>query len=128
MSNKAANWLISAKYDLKTAEHMLATRRHIYTVFMCHLAIEKILKARVQSATSRIPPKTHNLRYLLELSNTRLPDDMLEFVSMLSDVSIVTRYPEDFKKLLKVYTRKVASGYLKTTKKVFKWIEKQYQV
>lgn len=62
------------------------------------------------------------------MSNTHLPDDMLEFVSKLSDVSIVTRYPEDFKKLVKVYTRKVASDYMKTTKKVFKWIEKLFRV
>jgi len=83
---------------------MFVTGRYIYTIFMCHLVIEKLLKARSQLKNNKMPPKTHNLRYLLDLSRTQLSDDMLEFVSKLSDVSIVTRYPEDFKKLIKVYT------------------------
>lgn len=105
MNKQIVNWLASAKYDLKTASRMFDTGRYIYTIFMCHLAIEKLLKAKSQLKTNKMPPKTHNLRYLLDLSKTQLPDDMLEFVSKLSDVSIVTRYPEDFRKLLRVYTK-----------------------
>ena len=116
MNKQVENWVASAQYDLKTAEHMFVTGRYIYTIFMCHLAIEKVLKAKVHKKTNKTPPRTHNLRYLLEISKTDLPDNSLEFVSKLSDVSIVTRYPEDFKKLLKVYTKKVAQNYLKTAK------------
>lgn len=43
MRNRTDNWLLSAKYDVDTAEHMLSAGRYIYTVFMCHLAIEKAL-------------------------------------------------------------------------------------
>jgi len=35
------NWIDTANYDLKTAEAMLKSRRYIYVVFMCHLAVEK---------------------------------------------------------------------------------------
>ena len=126
MSKQVENWIASAQYDLKTADHMFTTHRYIYTIFMCHLAIEKLLKAKVQKNTKKIPPRTHNLRYLVEISKTTLPDQSLEFISKLSDVSIVTRYPEDFNKLLKVYTKKVAHEYLKLTKKVFIWIKKSF--
>ena len=117
MNKQVENWIASAQYDLKTAEHMFNTHRYIYTIFMCHLAIEKLLKAKVQKNIKKTPPRTHNLRYLVEISKTTLPDQLLEFVSKLSDVSIVTRYPEDFTQLLKVYTKKVAHEYLKTAKK-----------
>lgn len=126
MNKQVENWIVSAQYDLKTADRMFTTGRYIYTIFMCHLAIEKLLKAKVHIKTNKIPPKTHNLRYLLELSETSLPDNMLEFASKLSDVSIVTRYPEDFNKLLKDYTKKAAQEYLKITKKVFAWIKKSF--
>ena len=38
-------WLCQAEYDLETAKSLYRSRRYIYTVFMCHLAIEKALKA-----------------------------------------------------------------------------------
>ena len=38
-------WLAQASYDLDTAEAMFKTGRYIYCVFMCHLSIEKALKA-----------------------------------------------------------------------------------
>ncbi|MGE5443763.1 MAG: HEPN domain-containing protein [Ignavibacteriales bacterium] len=68
MKKGVKNWLESAQYDLETAEHMLKTGRYIYTVFMCHLALEQVLKAKVEEVTGRTPPRTHDLGYLMELA------------------------------------------------------------
>lgn len=122
MNPQVKNWLDTALYDLETAEQMYATGRYIYTVFLCHLALEKILKAKVQEATGMLPPKTHNLRYLLKLSGVEMPDDMFEFLSMLSDVSIPTGYPDDFAQLVQAYSGPVARKYADKTKEVFAWI------
>ena len=73
MKKEVKNWFSSAQYDLETAEQMFNTGRYIYTIFMCHLAIEKLLKAKVQEITGKTPPKTHNLRYLIKLSNIEPP-------------------------------------------------------
>jgi len=123
MKKEVKNWLDSACYDLETAEHMFNTGRYIYTIFMCQLAIEKILKAKVQEITDKTPPRTHNLRYLMKLSDLEPNEETFEFISKLSDVSIVTRYPEDFEELQRAYDQKVAQRYLKETKKVFQWIK-----
>lgn len=37
-------WMKQADYDFKTAVAMCESKRYIYTVFMCHLSIEKALK------------------------------------------------------------------------------------
>ena len=103
MKKEVKNWLDSACYDIETAEHMFNTGRYIYTIFMCQLAIEKILKAKVQEITDKMPPRTHNLRYLIKLSDLEPNEETFEFISKLSDVSIVTRYPEDFEELQRVY-------------------------
>lgn len=123
MKKEVKNWLDSACYDLETAEHMFNTGRYIYTIFMCQLAIEKILKAKVQEITDKTPPRTHNLRYLMKLSDLEPNEETFEFISKLSDVSIVTRYPEDFEELQRAYDQKAAQRYLKETKKVFQWIK-----
>lgn len=62
MRSDTKNWMLSSEYDLETARHMFKTGRYIYVIFMCHLAIEKMLKAIVTEETRKIPPKIHNLK------------------------------------------------------------------
>ncbi|MEA2005564.1 MAG: HEPN domain-containing protein [Acidobacteriota bacterium] len=124
MKKEVKNWLDSARYDLETAEHILKAGRYVYTIFMCHLAIEKVLKAKVEEITGKTPPKVHNLRYLAKLSGLEPPEEMLNFLSKLSEVSIPTRYPEDFIQLKRTYTKKLAQDYLRQTKEAFEWIKK----
>ncbi|MFQ6083165.1 MAG: HEPN domain-containing protein [Candidatus Aminicenantia bacterium] len=127
MKKEIKNWVDSAKYDFETAEHMFNAGRYIYTIFMCHLALEKILKAKVEEITGKTPPKTHNLRYLIKLSGLEPPEDIFNFLSKLSDVSIPTRYPEDFGELLESYDQKAAKNYLIQTKEAFEWIKKSFK-
>jgi hypothetical protein len=48
MLKETKNWIESSDYDVQTAVHMQQTGRFIYVIFMCHMAIEKFLKAIVQ--------------------------------------------------------------------------------
>ena len=48
MDEKIRYWVDISEYDLATAEAMLTTGRYLYVGFMCHQAIEKILKAHYQ--------------------------------------------------------------------------------
>ena len=54
-------WFRQADYDLETAEAMFKAGRYIYTVFMCHLSIEKALKGLYAKRFRKDPPKIHNL-------------------------------------------------------------------
>ena len=118
MRKDTENFIVSAAYDLSTAGHMIETGRYIYVIFMCHLSIEKVLKAVVAEITDKSPPKTHNLLYLTKLAEVNFPDKFFEFVSKINNVSIVTRYPEDFSKLIDVYPEHIAKEYFEQTKEV----------
>lgn len=124
MKKEVKNWLDSAQYDLETAEHMFNSGRFIYTVFMCHLALEKVLKAKVEEITTRIPPKTHDLEYLVELARLSPDKDTEHFMVEISNLSVVTRYPSDFKRMLKDFSRERVESILIKAKEVFKWIKK----
>lgn len=113
----------SAEYDLQTAESMLKSGRYIYVVFMCHLSIEKMLKAIVAEVTKQIPPKTHNLIYLIKLGEINLPQGLFDFVTKINNASIVTRYPEDFQKLLDVYPEDVVEKYFVQAKEVIQCLK-----
>jgi HEPN domain-containing protein len=128
MKKGVKNWLDSAQYDLGTAEHMFKTGRYIYTVFMCHLALEKVLKAKVEEVTDRAAPKTHDLEYLVELAKLSPDEDTERFIVEVTNLSIVTRYPRDFQRILKDFSQKRAGFILTKTKEVFQWIGKSIKL
>jgi HEPN domain-containing protein len=66
MSDKHHEWLKQADYDMDTADAMFTSGRYLYAVFMCHLSIEKSLKGLYSKELAEVPPKTHNLIYLLK--------------------------------------------------------------
>lgn len=122
MTREIENWLNSAAYDLGAAADMLKAGRYLYTVFLCHLAVEKTLKAKVREATGKTPPKTHDLIALLRTSGLRPPSELLDFLGRLSGAGVATRYPEDLSEADKLYTEATAAEYLQRTEEVIRWI------
>jgi HEPN domain-containing protein len=123
MRKETENWFRMSEYDLVTAEKMLETGRYVYVVFMCHLAIEKSIKAVITEQTSKLPPKSHDLIYLLGKAGIKLPPEKLDFVGKISNAGILTRYPEDLERLVESYPEEVVFEYLKQTREVTEWIK-----
>ncbi len=121
MAKKSKEWLKQADYDLETADLMFQNGRYFYAVFMSHLAIEKAIKGLYQERLNLLPPKTHNLIYLLQKMEVVPPEDMGRFLVKLNQASVVTRYPEDLARLQQDYTRPVVAKLLKKTREALKW-------
>lgn len=90
MSKTPQEWFKQAAYDIKSAEVMFNNKRHIYAVFLCHLSIEKALKGLYLQELDKMPPKSHNLVFLLEKIKKELPVDLYDFIFTLNGVSIPT--------------------------------------
>lgn len=90
---------------------------------MCHLGLEKALKAKVEEITGRTPPKTHDLEYLVGLTGLSPDNDMEKFIVEISNLSVVTRYPSDFQRILRDFSRKRAELILIKAREVFQWIK-----
>lgn len=123
MRSDTSNWVALAEYDIETARHLLKTGRYLYVVFMCHLALEKMLKAHVTEVTQAVPAKSHDLIYLMKKSNLTLPQSYLEFLGKINSASIPTRYPEDLQQAVKEYPKPVARDYLQETQEVPEWLK-----
>jgi HEPN domain-containing protein len=125
MKKTTANWLATADYDLQTAEAMLKSKRYLYVIFMCHLALEKMLKALWAEGRPEYPPRTHDLLLLVRKLDLALPKRDLRFLGLVADASVPTRYPEDLKGLVKEYPRRTAASFLQRTRRVMKWLRCQ---
>ncbi|MDD5674614.1 MAG: HEPN domain-containing protein [Chitinivibrionales bacterium] len=125
MNKHTENWLIQASYDFDTARALRQSGRNVYTVHMCHLAIEKALKGLLFEVTAEVPPKTHSLVLLVNKSGKKPDEKIGKFLLQLNDASVSTRYPEDFSQLLATYTDLLTDSIIIQTEEVLKWIKKQ---
>jgi len=115
-------------YDLATAQQMFKAGRYVYVIFMCHLAVEKSLKAVIFAKTKKLPPKTHDLIYLINLGDIKLASDLLDFVGIINNAGVMTRYPEDLSNLIANYPKEIVKEYLTKTTKVIKCIKQDVKL
>lgn len=120
-----AEWLKQAEYDMDTAVSMFKTSRFIYAVFMCHLAIEKVIKGIYSEELKKDPPKTHDLVYLSELTNLDLAEDLAKFLDSLNGLSIPTRYPDELDKIICQYSSKRTEEIINKTKKLMQCLKEK---
>lgn len=104
---------------------MLETGRRIYVVFMCHMALEKMLKAHVTEVTQTIPAKSHDLIYLVKKSGLTVPSAHLEFIGKINNASVPTRYPDDLQRTLSEYTGPVVREYWQRTEEALTWLKQE---
>ncbi len=126
MDKRTAEWLKQADYDIATAEFMTDGGRYFYAVFMCHLATEKALKGLYLHRLQEIPPKTHNLVYLLNKAGLKPDARQSGVIAILNEANITTRYPDDIDSLQSKYTQEIASEILMGTKEILAWIKAQF--
>lgn len=125
MNDKMTYWVEMSDYDFDTANAMLETRRYLYVGFMCHQAIEKILKAYWSKELEEPPLKTHSLSRLTE--KTGLDKDMteqqLDFIDELEPLNIEARYPSYKERLMKSLNFDRCKELLKNTDELRSWIK-----
>lgn len=127
MSDKTTYWIDLSDYDMETANAMLRTKRYLYVGFMCHQAIEKILKAYWTKKTNELPPYTHSLSKLAEKTglHLELSEKQFEIIDMLEPLNIEARYPSYKERLLQALTEKKCTQIIEQTNELRLWIKRK---
>jgi HEPN domain-containing protein len=116
-------WMEQAEYDLGSGKAMLDAGRNIYCVFMCHLSIEKALKALYLEVSGKNPPKVHSLVYFAQSIKLDLSEEYRDFIEKLDEVSVPVRYPEELSKMLKDYDRTRTKNIYLKSKEILEWLK-----
>jgi len=122
---KYEEWFFQSDYDLETAYQMLLSGRNIYCIFMCHLSLEKALKGLFIKRINEFPPKLHDLIYFVNRISLSLEDTNLNFLMWLNRMGIITRYPEDLRNMITLFTQEQTSNAYEQTKIIQQWIKQQ---
>ena len=94
VQKKNKYWLQQSDSDRETAELLLKNGRILHSLFFCHLAIEKAIKAIVVVSTEDFAPKSHNLFFLTEKAKLLLPDEFETLCGTLMKYQLEGRYPD----------------------------------
>ena len=112
-------WVGVSKEDLITAELLINNNRLLHGLFWCHLTIEKLIKAIVVKETNQVPPKSHNLIWLLDKTDIMLSKEQEMLIGKLMVYQLEGRYPEHFPSPpLKIEAYEI----LEATKTFHKWL------
>lgn len=125
MKKVIQEWIEIAEYDLRTAEAMLRTGRYLYVTFMCQQAVEKILKALYVQHRGEIPPRTHNLLYVLDVLKLDIDEKEKVWLAQLNQFYLESRYPGERMALARAVDKKKAADILKQTKEIWKCLKQQ---
>lgn len=106
----SAFWQQGSDEAWKTVEVLLEKERYAHALYFCHLAPEKLLKARYVERCRKPAPPTHDLVWLLEQSGITFTDEDRGTLAEIAKFNIAGRY-EDYK--LDLHHR-ATSGYTKT--------------
>jgi HEPN domain-containing protein len=95
---------------------------------MCHLALEKFLKALIIEKTQETPPRTHNLLMLLNMAAIEMPIELKEFLVTINMMSVTTRYPENLAKTIQEYNSDLVGDYLLKTEETLQCLKKKLTI
>ena len=82
-------WVDTAEYDWAGADVAFKAGRYLHCLFWAHLVLEKLAKAHwVKTHQDNIPPKIHNIVWILEQSNVDLGKERMDFLKKFNDFQL----------------------------------------
>ncbi len=117
------HWIEQAEDDWKAVNTLFSGHNFLQSLFFVHLVIEKICKAVwIFSNDANIPPRTHNLVYILSQTSVSVPDDINEFLLSLNRFQMEGRYPEHIDKMRKICTPEFTTGIINKANETKIWL------
>ena len=112
-------WIDTAQYDWTGAESAFHTKNYMHCLFWAHLVLEKLAKAHwVKNHAENIPPKVHNVVWLLEQSNIDLGEETMNFLGDFNDFQLSGRYPDYTNNIYKMCTKEFTFEQLGKIKEI----------
>jgi HEPN domain-containing protein len=116
-------WATLAQYDIETARAMYDSARYPYALFMCHSALEKILKALVVRESGEHADYTHNLPALAnDITGIQFTDDQKKLLTQVNQFNMKARYPEWQLTFYKQATKEFTTDYMTRVNELYIWL------
>jgi HEPN domain-containing protein len=116
------HWLQSADDNYRSMQNMFASGEFVWSLFVGHLCIEKLLKACYVKSVDTAVPRIHDLYKLADrcgLDMTEEQKDALQYVGLFN---IETRYEEYKREFYQKCTKVFAEKNIATIEELRAWL------
>lgn len=117
-------WQEGADDAMATAQSLMDARRYHHALFFSHLAIEKMLKARIVVVTKEPPLPIHDLLRLADKSRLIVSDEHKSWLREIDKFNIAARYDDYKRKFYKKATAAFAILWIGRAKELLIWLQK----
>lgn len=120
-------WIDLSNNDFLVANTLLKNGHNLYTGFMCHQAVEKLLKGYYVKIKGDTPPFKHDLEYLAQQSGlyNLLNEKHVMFIEELNPLNIEARYPDYKSKITQYLTNEKIQDLFEKTRELLQWIKEK---
>lgn len=124
MSKNYKYWESEAEKDLKSAMNILNSGEFHWSLFIGHLALEKLLKSLYTKRQDDTPPFIHNLVRLADLCEIDLNNEQRLALLEINTFNLNARYDEYKNEFYHRANKEYAEKWIKIIEELFQWIKK----
>ena len=116
----------SSEKDWKMAQKLFKSKDYAYSLFFCHLTLEKLLKCIIVAKTDKAAPYIHDLVKLAQAADIK-PDKNTEGVlKEITTFNIAGRYDDEKQSFYKKCTKSYTEKYFNLSGGIYLWLKKDY--
>jgi HEPN domain-containing protein len=103
-------------------QSLFKLKHYAHALFLCHLVLEKVLKALVLKRTQQLAPQIHDLRRLAEKAGLDFTEEQRKELDIISTFNIRARYDDTKRTFYQKATQAYATRYLKIIEELYTWL------
>lgn len=116
------HWQISAEDNFRSMLNMFKSGEYVWSLFVGHLCIEKMLKACYVKSVDVTVPRIHDLFKLADRCGLEMTEEQKDALQYVNLFNIEARYEEYKREFYKKCTRAFAEKNIATIEELRAWL------
>ena len=125
IQNIVNHWISNSDKDFETMNHLFETKDFHWSLFIGHLVVEKLLKAKITKETNNHPPLSHDLRRLAKLTGLNFNEIHLLWLDTITSFNLNARYDNYKQEFYLKCTPAFTSVWIKNINELRLWIKER---
>jgi HEPN domain-containing protein len=117
------HWIETSDEDFKTMLSLFDSKSYVWSLFLGHISIEKLLKAYYISKNKKHAPFTYNLYRLAELNELELTDEYSDWLDKITSFHLNARYEDYKREFYSLCTVDFTKDWIEKIKTIRSWIK-----
>jgi HEPN domain-containing protein len=117
------HWVDVSDKDYATMQHLFQSKDYHWSLFIGHLVIERLLKAKIVKSTKEHAPYSHDLRRLAKLSGLEFDPEFIGWLDTITTFNLNARYDSYKQGFYNKCTFEFTADWIEKIKEIRKWIK-----